>query len=337
MMMHAKTPSRTLIAAISLLVVAVAASGQIVPERLYYGVDRAIPMTVVVPDGMNGEARLDLFGAPKFPARDPIASAEVAPGRVDLAQFFPMLWDTPQKSNPKLMYAQLVIGDTEVGPPIVIQPLATPSYARTTAGNRPPSFSRQAMVFSGYRIYQEKLVVLDTTQGEIVIRMRPDHAPNSAWNFMHLVEGGFYTDILFHRIIGPGTGDTGFVVQVGDPTALGSGGPGYMIDLEDSKLLHDRGVLSMARAADPNSNGSQVFICLSRMRTQGLDGSYTAFGETIEGDATIAAIGDARTVPPADRPENEDAYRLISARLIDAEPMRSVRAPISVPSDNSGR
>ena len=336
-MMHAKTPHRTLIAAVSLLLASFAASGQLVPERLYYGVDRAIPMTVVVPEGMQGEARIELFGAPKFPVRDPIATAEVAPGRVDLAQFFPVLWETQQKSNPKLLYAQLVIGDTEIAPPIVIQPLATPSYARGAGSDRPPSFSRQSMVFSGYRIYQEKLVVLDTTQGEIVIRMRPDHAPNSVWNFMHLVDGGFYTDILFHRILGPGTGDTGFVVQVGDPTAIGAGGPGYMIDLEDSKLPHDRGVLSMARAADPNSNGSQVFICLSRMRTQGLDGSYTAFGETIEGDDAIASIGDAGTVPPAGRPENEDAYRLISARLIDAESMRSVRAPISVPSAPAGR
>lgn len=102
-------------------------------------------------------------------------------------------------------------------------------------------------MYSGVREYVEKHIVWDASEGEIEFQLRPDQAPNTCWNYMQLVGGGFYTDIIFHRIINrlPSNGKR-FVAQVGDPTSTGGGGPGYFVDLEASRLPHDFGVLSMA-------------------------------------------------------------------------------------------
>ncbi|MCB9861278.1 MAG: peptidylprolyl isomerase [Phycisphaeraceae bacterium] len=152
---------------------------------------------------------------------------------------------------------------------------------------------------------------MHTSKGDIELRLRPDQAPNTCWNFRHLVEGGFYTDIIFHRIVGPN-----FVIQAGDPTGMGSGGPGYNFDLEDSKLPHDFGVLSTARSGDPNSNGSQIFICLSRDGTNFLDGRYTSYGQTVRGFDVIREIA---AVPVNNqRPIDPPVWH--SAELIDAPP-----------------
>lgn len=318
-----------------LLVGAPGALGQLVPDRLYYGIDRAIPMTVERPDGAEGDLSIRLLA----PDATELESAGVPEGSVDLAGLFPRLWTS---STPTLMYAQLFAGDAKVGPAVVMQPLVTPEYAwlvNTQTGEltlpRPgdrtsdASFQRDLAdlraarrqsppppyqpVYSGLRTYVDKNVVFDTTEGEIIFRLRPDVAPNSAWNFRHLVEGGWYTDIAFHRIL------PNFVIQGGDPTGIGAGGPGYLVDLERSSLPHDFGVLSMARGGDPNSNGSQIFVCLSREATQGLDGRYTAFGEAVYGADSIMAIA---TTPLADpqlgKPAN--APRINSARLVDAPP-----------------
>src|SRR5262249_45879024 len=129
-------------------------------------------------------------------------------------------------------------------------------------------------------------VVLETSLGGVEFRMRPDEAPNTVWNFLALCRGGFYTDVQFHRVkaISPHNGAP-FVVQSGDPIfghasqGVGWGGPGYLVNLEQSHLAHDFGVLSMARLEDqPNSAGSQFFICLSREGTVQLDGRFAAFG-----------------------------------------------------------
>src|SRR5258708_35830605 len=119
---------------------------------------------------------------------------------------------------------------------------------------------------------------METSLGDIELAMRPDEAPNTVWNFLTLCAGGFYTDIIFHRIkaVNPATRSP-FVIQAGDPlqrkdvpaeaTGAGEGGPGYWINLEPSKLPHDFGVVSMARKSDgslPNLAGSQFFISLSR-------------------------------------------------------------------------
>lgn len=323
----------TLMILACLFACASAAFGQLVPDRLYYGIDRAIPMAVARPGGVEGDVSIRLLA----PDGNEVESVNVPEGAVDLAGLFPRLWTS---STPTVLYAQAFVGETKAGPAVVLQPLLTPEYAwlvnlqtaeptlpgdragdvrfqrdlvelRTSRRKGPPPPYRP--VYSGLRAYIDKHVVFETTEGEIVFRLRPDQAPNSAWNFRHLVDGGWYTDIAFHRIL------PNFVIQGGDPTGVGSGGPGYLVDLERSTLEHDFGVLSMARSGDPNSNGSQIFVCLSREATAGLDGRYTAFGEAVSGAQAISSIAstplaDARAGKPVEAP------RIISARLIDAPP-----------------
>lgn len=132
-------------------------------------------------------------------------------------------------------------------------------------------------------------VVITTRFGEIKIRLLPDLAPNHVENFVKLTEQGFYNGTLFHRII------PGFMIQGGDPNTkggdksrYGQGGPGYTIDAEFSDWPHLRGVVSMARASDPNSAGSQFFIVVKRSRF--LDNEYTIFGKVISGMAVVDLI-----------------------------------------------
>lgn len=140
-------------------------------------------------------------------------------------------------------------------------------------------------------------VVMETTMGKMVIELWPDAAPVHCQSFAHLVSSGFYDSLSFHRII------SGFVIQGGDPQGTGMGGPGYNIPAEFSDTLkHDRGVLSMARSADPNSGGSQFFICLSRnANVANLDKKYSIFGKVVEGLDVVDAMGVVKTAP-GDKP-----------------------------------
>ena len=130
--------------------------------------------------------------------------------------------------------------------------------------------------------------------GRIVAELYPDVAPNTVANFVSLVSSGFYDGLIFHRVI------RGFMIQGGDPTGTGMGGPGYSIKGEfaqngfrDNTLRHTRGVLSMARSMMPNSAGSQFFIM--HADAPHLDGAYAAFGKVTEGMETVDAIANART------------------------------------------
>lgn len=304
------------------------AMAQLVPDRLYYGVDRPIPMTVKVPDGKTGDVQIELLEAE---AANVLASAAAQPGGVNLATLFPKLW-ADKKSD--VVYAQLKVGDERIGPAVVIQPLADRGTATLDPATKLPRFRMNGQAFSGIRAYVEKHVVLDTTAGEIELAMRPDQAPNSAFNFLSLAGGGLYTDVIFHRIVNQSPTGGGFVIQVGDPTGTGSGGPGYQTDLEYSKLKHDYGVLSMARSGDPNSNGSQIFICLSRAGCQHLDGAYTSFGQAVKGADAIKAI--AETPVNADgsgRPK--DPPKINKATLVDAPPYGTGPKPLTPPTAES--
>jgi peptidyl-prolyl cis-trans isomerase B (cyclophilin B) len=148
-------------------------------------------------------------------------------------------------------------------------------------------------VFSGLRAYVETHVVLWTTLGRIELALAADQAPNTAWNFLQLTADGFYDDLTFHRVVKYNRSGDPFVIQGGDPTGLGDGGPGYWVPFEPSHLPHDFGVLSMARADHPDSAGSQFFICLSREGTQHLDGQYCSFGYAVAGTDAVLAIADA--------------------------------------------
>jgi peptidyl-prolyl cis-trans isomerase B (cyclophilin B) len=160
---------------------------------------------------------------------------------------------------------------------------------------------------SGVRIYPDRDVILETSMGGLRIVLRPDMAPNTAWNFRQLAGGGFYEGVIFHRIVPYDREGRPFVIQAGDPTGGGSGGPGYWLPLERSGLAHDFGVVSMARDVPPDSTGSQFFICLSRAGTARLDGNYTAFAEVVLGRETILSIAevelaDAAAGRPVDPP-----------------------------------
>ena len=127
----------------------------------------------------------------------------------------------------------------------------------------------------------------------------PDTAPVSAANFIHLANSGFYDGLIFHRVI------PGFMIQGGDPTGTGSGGPGWRIAGEfaangvENPLQHDRGVLSMARSSHPDSAGSQFFVMVAR--SPHLDGNYAAFGRVTEGMEAADAVVGTKT-GPGDRP-----------------------------------
>lgn len=298
------------------------AHAQLVPERLYYGVDQRMPVGVGAPEGFAGELTIRLHDIETGLV---VAEAAAAAGRADLRGLLPML--ASEDERPKQAVLAQLYGDGEaIGAPVVIQPLVTPNTAMLVdpvtkqpsmdpraepafEDERLPVLRRQGLVesgdrevtFSGYRVYVDREVVLETTMGEVVFRMRPDMAPNTAFNFLHLVEGGFYTDVIVHRVVAALPDGRPFVIQFGDLSGTGSGGPGYAVDLERSGLEHAFGVLSMARATDPNSNGSQVFVCLSRDGTSFLDGRYTSFAEAVSGADVIRAIASVE-VGEGDRP-----------------------------------
>lgn len=132
-------------------------------------------------------------------------------------------------------------------------------------------------------------VVLDTTLGQIRLQLDSAVAPGHVRNMVALAESGYYDGGCFHRII------KGFMIQGGCPEGTGTGGPGYKIPAEFNKTPHEAGVLSMARTGDPNSAGSQFFICLERVTH--LDNQYTAFGCTADAASldVVKAIGSVRT------------------------------------------
>ena len=146
-----------------------------------------------------------------------------------------------------------------------------------------------------------EVAVIKTTEGDMVLEFWPDVAPGHVKNFKDLANKGFYDGTCFHRVI------KGFMIQGGDPntkdpkkeSSWGMGDPGYKIKAEFNDRHHDRGVLSMARSQDPNSAGSQFFICHGDPHF--LDKQYTAFGKLIKGDDVLEKIGTTQT-KPGDRP-----------------------------------
>jgi peptidyl-prolyl cis-trans isomerase B (cyclophilin B) len=133
---------------------------------------------------------------------------------------------------------------------------------------------------------------IHTAKGVMKIEFFDKDAPNTVANFLKLAKSGFYDGVTFHRVI------PDFVIQGGDPTGSGAGGPGYKIDCEltGENQYHDRGVLSMAHAGR-NTGGSQFFVCHSRNNTLHLDRNHTCFGKVYEGLEVIDAIrqGDVMT------------------------------------------
>ena len=136
---------------------------------------------------------------------------------------------------------------------------------------------------------------IETTKGTLTIELWDDVAPKHAENFKKLAKDGFYDGLIFHRII------PNFMIQGGCPDGNGTGGPGWTVDAEFNDREHHEGVLSMARSQDPDSAGSQFFICLDRDHCQHLDKQYTAFGKVTDGIDVVRAIGTVET-GKGDRP-----------------------------------
>ncbi len=130
---------------------------------------------------------------------------------------------------------------------------------------------------------------IETNLGTILLDLLPNRAPEHCRNMIGLARSGFYDGLIFHRII------DGFMIQGGCPKGSGTGGPGYQITAEFNDLPHDAGILSMARSSDPNSAGSQFFICLGRHAY--LDRQYTAFGKTADEASmqVVREIGKLKT------------------------------------------
>ncbi|MEC8239961.1 MAG: peptidylprolyl isomerase [Planctomycetota bacterium] len=132
-------------------------------------------------------------------------------------------------------------------------------------------------------------VDFETTAGPIRLNLNSDVAPGHCRNLIGLARIGFYDNLSFHRII------EGFMIQGGCPEGTGTGGPGYQIKAEFNDMPHEPGVLSMARSQNPDSAGSQFFVCLAKHPH--LDGNYTAFGSTADEASmqTVASIGQVET------------------------------------------
>ncbi len=146
----------------------------------------------------------------------------------------------------------------------------------------------------------EQRAIIHTNLGDITLKFFPEVAPNHVNNFIELAKKGFYNGTTFHRVV------PRFVIQGGDPNSKnpdrskhGMGGPGYQIKAEFNKKPHRRGTLSMARSANPDSAGSQFFICVADVPS--LDGQYTVFGEVVKGievvDKIVSQARDAKDNP----------------------------------------
>lgn len=161
------------------------------------------------------------------------------------------------------------------------------------------------------------IVTIEMEDGGIIkAELYPEVAPNTVNNFISLINKGFYNGVIFHRVI------PGFMIQGGDPTGTGMGGPGYSIKGEftmnrfQNNLKHDRGVLSMARTMAPNSAGSQFFIM--HENSPHLDGQYASFGKVIEGMDVVDAIANVRT-DRADKPKEPQVMKKVTVDTFGVE------------------
>lgn len=171
---------------------------------------------------------------------------------------------------------------------------------------------------------QNPIVTIEMEDGKkIIAELYPDKAPNTVNNFIDLVKSGFYDGIIFHRVI------NGFMIQGGDPAGVGTGGPGYTIKGEfalngfnQNDIKHTRGVLSMARAMNPNSAGSQFFIM--HQNAAHLDGQYAAFGKVIEGMDVVDSIAAVKT-DWNDKPKIPQVMKKVTVETFGTEYTKPVK------------
>lgn len=250
----------------------------LVPTKQWYAPSRPVEVKV---DGNQPVHVVAIdFAGKKL---EPKGTAEVQPGDVvDLKAIYPQL----EAIGTYVVFAvpQGKQVTDFVGIPLLVQARGTPKFAGPVGTN---------VIRVAPLVYAK----MTTNRGAMKVAFWFDVAPNTVASFISLSEGGFYDGLGFHRVV------PGFVIQGGDPTGTGYGGPGYQLPAEFSDRAHEEGVLSMARTGDPiepkgmpprpdwaNSAGSQFFICLSREKCQNLDKKYTAFGQVVDGMDVVKAI-----------------------------------------------
>jgi peptidyl-prolyl cis-trans isomerase B (cyclophilin B) len=169
-----------------------------------------------------------------------------------------------------------------------------------------------------------EVAVIKTSEGDMVIQFWTDAAPKTIENFKKLARQGFYNGTIFHRIV------KGFMIQGGDPNSknpakeesYGAGGPGYKVKAEFNDHSHERGVISMAREPEPDSAGSQFFICLAPVTR--LDHQYTTFGKLIKGDDVLEKIGNT-PVTRNSMGENSKPTKRVTIEKIDIVPADAIK------------
>ncbi len=169
-----------------------------------------------------------------------------------------------------------------------------------------------------------EVAIIKTSEGDMVVRFWNDATPNTIENFKKLARSGFYDGTIFHRIV------KGFMIQGGDPnskdtgkeTSYGEGGPGYKIKAEFNDRSHERGVISMARSSDPDSAGSQFFICLASVPR--LDHQYATFGKLIKGDDVLGKIGDMPVTRSSSGENSKPTKRVVieSIKIVPADSIK---------------
>jgi len=174
---------------------------------------------------------------------------------------------------------RLLAGDEAFGARLTKPPSLTHPSTESTIVATPPQPDELDALVETARTSQ---VRLKTTKGDIVFTFYPDDAPLHSAAFIKLAKAGFYDGLAFHRV------EPNFVIQGGDPDGNGTGGPGYKLKAEFNDRPHVRGTVAMARSSDPNSGGSQFYICLDDARF--LDKNYTVFGQMIDGFDALDAV-----------------------------------------------
>lgn len=309
------------------------------PHDHFNGLDRPLMVTITSPRRF-GPMTLALMAPDGQLLHDIV---EVREGEVDLTGLFSEIW-----SLRKTCYLQLLKRGEPEGSALVLVPMLSrmvpvteqsphpvsgvmhtrivgwrdenaPDLPETLEADESPETIAPERFFTGFRVYVERDIVFRTTHGDIRFAMRPDHAPNTVWNFLQLCEGGFYRNVTFHRVVPLTRDGDPFVIQTGDPTGYGEGGPGYWVPIEPSELPHDFGVISMARSDHPDTAGSQIFICLSREGTARLDVQYCSFGYAVDGASAILSIADTELEDVASgRPADPPSIR--NAELVPSPP-----------------
>src|ERR1700751_2797024 len=169
-----------------------------------------------------------------------------------------------------------------------------------------------------------EVAVIKTNEGDMVVQFWTDAAPNTVENFKKLARQGFYDGTIFHRIV------KGFMIQGGDPNSkdpakentYGQGGPGYKVKAEFNNHSHDRGVISMARGPDPDSAGSQFFICLAPVHR--LDHQYTTFGKLVKGQDVLEKIGEIEVTRNSMGEPSKPTKRVVieSIKIVSADSVK---------------